>query len=65
MNNLAQIFFRYGADEGSFLVILAPDAVLRLFVDGSSIFESLQGMTLFESCWDETEVKELSYADLY
>jgi hypothetical protein len=69
MRTLAEIFFRYGADEGSFKIIMAPDTVWIAFVDGSSIWETTRGMILFGSCWDQTipykEVREPSFVDFY
>ena len=69
MRTLAEIFFRYGADEGSFTIIMAPGTEWTLFIDGSSIWETTRGMILFGSCWDETiprkDVREPSFVDFY
>lgn len=58
MRSCAESFARYGADEGHVSVILAPDVVLMLFVDGSAIFISTQFFIVYESCWSETMHKE-------
>ena len=67
MRSCAESFARYSADEGHISVILAPDVVLMLFVDGSAIFISAQFFIVYESCWSETmcEEREPSFVDFY
>jgi len=54
MYSMAESWFHYAqSDEFNIHIILAPDTVLILFIDGSSILESARAITVFESCWNE------------
>lgn len=51
MLSLAEVACKYGTDEFTVSIILAPDTVLTLFLDGSSILESRKAYIVYESCW--------------
>lgn len=53
-NTMAESFFKNGASDESFItVILSPDTILTLFLDGSSVYESSRFMIIYESCWTQ------------
>lgn len=52
MNTMAESWFHDGASHEFFVsVILSPDTILLLFLDGSSVIESRKHITIYESCW--------------
>jgi hypothetical protein len=52
MNSMAEQWFHNGSSEEFFVnIILAPNAIMLLFIDGSSIVESSRYITIYESCW--------------
>lgn len=53
MVSMAENWFRDGSSsESHTILILAPDTILMLFLDGSSVLESTRSITIFESCWN-------------
>ena len=53
MVSMAENWFHDGESSEFFIsVILSPDTILMLFLDGSSVLESSRSFTLFESCWN-------------
>lgn len=50
--SMAEQWFKDGG-SGEFVVIItmAPDTILMLFVDGSSVLESQKAIIIYESCW--------------
>lgn len=54
MVSIAELEYRYGrTDEDRTVVMLAPDTTLTLFLDGSSIMETLKSYMITECCWTE------------
>ena len=52
MNSMAESWFKDGASsESHTILILAPDTILILFLDGSSVLESTKSIIIYESCW--------------
>ena len=52
MNSMAEQWFHNGASDEFFVnIILAPNTIMLLFIDGSSIIESTNAITIYESCW--------------
>ena len=52
MNSMAEQWFHNGSSDEFFVnVILAPNTIMLLFIDGSSIVESSRYITIYESCW--------------
>jgi hypothetical protein len=52
MNSMAEQWYRNGASDEFFVnIILAPNTIMLLFIDGSSIVESTNAITIYESCW--------------
>jgi len=52
MMSIAENWFHDGGTaEFVVRVILAPDTILLLFIDGSSIVESTRFTTVYETCW--------------
>ncbi len=65
MVSIAELEYRYGrTDEDRTVVILAPDATLTLFLDGSSVMETIRSYVITECCWAE-EVFAPSFIDFY
>lgn len=53
MNTMAESFFKNGcSDESHVTVILSPNVILTLFLDGSSVYESNRFLIVYESCWE-------------
>lgn len=51
-HSMAESYFKLGvSDERLVRIILSPDTVLILFIDGSSIVESIRFVTVYESYW--------------
>ncbi len=56
MITMAESWFHDGASsEFHVRIILAPDMILLLFLDGSSVVESTKSFTIYESCWMNTQ----------
>lgn len=52
MVTMAESWFKDGASsEFHVRIILAPDTLLLLFLDGSSVVESTRSITIYDSCW--------------
>ncbi len=52
MISMAESWFKDGSSAESFVhVILSPDTIMLLFIDGSSVVESQRSITVYESCW--------------
>lgn len=65
MHSIAELEFHYGlSDEYRFVVHLAPDTTLTLFMDGSSILDGPVMMMVTECCWAD-DVCAPTSTDLY
>ena len=65
MVSIAELEYHYGrTDEDRTVVMLAPDTTLTMFLDGSSIMETLRSYLITECCWTE-EVFAPSVIDFY
>ena len=52
MYSMAEVWYKDGTTQEFFVtIILAPDTVLTLFLDGSSVLETTRNLTVFESVW--------------
>lgn len=65
MHSIAELEFHYGlSDEYRFVIHLAQDTTLTLFMDGSSILDGPGTMIITECCWAD-EVCAPTFIDLY
>lgn len=52
--SMAECTAKYGPiDEPNTSIILAPNVVLTLYLDGSATFQSSSTYRVYESCWQE------------
>ena len=52
MTSMAETWYKDGTTQEFFVtIILAPDTVLMMFLDGSSVLETTKFLTVFESVW--------------
>ena len=52
MISMAESWFHDGETSEFFVpVILSPNMIILLFLDGSSVVESTKSITIYESCW--------------
>lgn len=51
--SMAEKFVLFGYEDSGINIILAPDVVLTLFLDGSGLYESRKQQIVYPSCWDK------------
>ena len=52
MYSMAETWYKDGTTQEFFVkIILAPDTVLMLFLDGSSVLETTKSLIVFEPVW--------------
>lgn len=51
--SMAENFVLFGYEDLGIQVILAPDVMLTLFLDGSGFYESRKQQVIYPSCWDK------------
>lgn len=51
--SMAEKFASFGYEDTGINIILAPDVMLTLFLDGSGFYESRKQQVIYPSCWDK------------
>lgn len=50
---MAEKLLTFGYEDHGIKVCLAPDVELRLFLDGSAVYESRRQQVIYPNCWDK------------